>query len=117
MATLIADTAYIFISIQFFDFVSVFFLKLDTKLSKYTKINNHTMILINEQKPSSKLIYSLALIKLKNIKTNIKTNLIHSFIKPSKFLANTFIFFDKKLVKSFKFCVNHQKINNFTIKK
>ncbi len=54
--------------------------------------------------------------ELETLKAYIKTQLKTGFIGPSKFFADDFIFFDKKLDDSFHLCINYQGINKLTIK-
>ena len=61
-------------------------------------------------------IYSLNLVKLETLKIYIKNNLANGFIRSSKFLVKTSIFFDKKLGKSLRLCIDYQGLNNLTIK-
>lgn len=49
-------------------------------LLKHTKINNYTINLIKNKQLFYKLIYSLEIVKLKTLKTYIKTNLAHIII-------------------------------------
>lgn len=93
------NKAFILICTKYFDFANIFSWELVFELSKYTKINNHAIKLIDKQLLLYKLIYSLMLIKLKILKTYIKINLANSFIKSFKFLISAFIVFDKKLNK------------------
>ena len=71
------------------------------------KINNYAIKFIDNYQFSYSFIYSLELIKLKMLKTYIENNLANSFIRPSKFFAKTPIFFDKKLDKSLRLCINY----------
>ena len=66
-------------------------------LPEYTKINTYTIILEKGKWPLYKLIYSLGLVKIKTLKTYIKTNLANKFIHPSKSPASASILFDKIL--------------------
>ena len=72
------------------------FLDLTSKLSKYTRINNHAIELVDSQQPLYKSIYSLKLIELKTFKAYIKINLANKFIKLSKLFIDTSMFFDCK---------------------
>ena len=101
IATLIANKALILIPIEYSDFTNVISPKLTSKLSEYTRINDYTIELVNEQQLLYRSIYSLELVELKILKTYIKTKLVNDFIKPSKSLVRAFIVFDKKRDTSF----------------
>lgn len=62
-------------------------------------------------------IYSLESVKLKTLKTYIKTNPKKDFIQLSKSLAEVFILFGQKSDNSLKLFVNYQSFNNLIIKK
>ena len=86
----------------------MFFLKKKALiLLKTTDLNYYAIKLQENQQPSYKLVYSLALVKLEMLKTFIKTNLSNSFIQPSKFLVDAFILFVKKVEGSFYLYVNY----------
>ena len=61
-------------------------------------------------------IYSLELIELETLKIYIKTNLVNSFIWPSKSPNKVFILFDKMPNRNFCLCIDYQGLNNITIK-
>ena len=61
-------------------------------------------------------IYSLKFMKLKTLKSFIKTNLVNCFIQFFKFLTRTTILFMKKLDTGFYLYVNYQNSNNLIIK-
>ena len=63
------------------------------ELSKYCKINNYPINILDDKQLLYSLIYSLIPIKLEILKTYIKTNLTSSFIKSSKFFSGTLILF------------------------
>ena len=50
------------------------------------------------------------------LKVYIKNNLANDFIRLSKSLFKTLIFFDQKLDKSLGLCIDYQDFNNLTIK-
>lgn len=54
--------------------------------------------------------------KLETLKAYLKNNLANGFIRPFKLFAKAFIFFDKKLNGSLRFCVDYQGLNNLIIK-
>ena len=53
--------------------------------------------------------------ELKILKTYIKTNLANSFLQSFKSLIDAFIFFDKKLDRSFGLYIDYKSLNNLTI--
>ena len=71
---------------------------------------------MDDWQPSYGFIYSLGLVELKTLKIYIKNNLANGFIKPFKSPAKAPIFYDNKLDRSFRLCVNYQGLNNLTIK-
>ena len=77
------------------------------KLLKNIRINEYAIRLEEEKQLSFDLIYNLKLIKLKILKTYIKTNLANSFIWPFKSFTRVLIFFDKKLDRSLCFYINY----------
>lgn len=79
---------------KYTDFAYISLLKLATKLPKYIDINNHAIELIDNQQLLYSPIYNLSLVKLKILKTYIKNNLAHGFIKLSKSIFSTPNFFD-----------------------
>ena len=113
---LIAKEALTKISAKYSNFANVFSLDLASKLRKHTKINNHTIKLVNSQQPSYGPIYSLELVKLETLKIYIETNLANDFISLSKLPASTLILFDQKSNGFFLLCVGYQGLNNLTIK-
>lgn len=86
---------------KYFNFIDIFFLKLASELFQHIRINDYTIKQINKQLSFYEPIYSLKLVELKTLKISIKTNLVNNFIRPSKFLVNAPIFYDKKLNRSF----------------
>ena len=56
------------------DFADVFSLKLVTKLSEYTGINDHTIEFVNDWQPLYGLINSLRPMELETLKAYIKNN-------------------------------------------
>ena len=97
---LIAKKALTKVSVKYLNFTDIFSLDLTFKLPKQTRINNHTIELLNSQQPSYRPIYSLGLVELEILKAYIKTNLANKFIKPFKSPANTPILFNQKLDSS-----------------
>ncbi len=110
------DEAFTKISSKYADFVDIFLSKLVIKIPKHTKINDHTIKLVDDWQPLYGPIYSLGLVKLEISKAYIKNNLINSFIKPLKSPARAPILFNKKSDRSLKLCVNYWCLHNLTIK-
>lgn len=69
IASLNVNKAPIITLPQYSDFASIFSSKLITKLSKYIRINNHAIDLVDVRQPSYAPIYSLGLVELKTSKT------------------------------------------------
>ncbi len=101
---------------KYTDFADIFSPKLVIEILEHTRINNYTIKLVDDWQPLYSSIYSLSLVELETLKAYIKNNLANNFIKPSKYLAGTLIFFNKKLDKSLKLYVDYQGLNNLTIK-
>ena len=79
-------------------------------------MNEYAIELEEGKQPPFGPIYSLEPIELKTLKTYIKINLANGFIWPFKSPARVFILFNKKLNRSFCFCVDKWGLNNITIK-
>ena len=77
------------------------------KLLENTRINKHGIKLKKDKQLLFGLIYSFKPVKLETLMIYIKTNLINGFIRLFKSLARAFIFFDRKLNRSFCFYVNY----------
>lgn len=116
LAFLLTNNISIAIFFKYVDFADVSFLKFAAKLSEHTRINNHLINLVDDQKLSYESIYSLDSVKLKMLKIYIKINLANNFIQTSKLLTRAIIFFVWKSNSSFPLCVNNQRLNNFIIK-
>ena len=97
-------------------FADIFSLKLAVEYSKYTKINNYIIKLVDDWQLLYDSIYNLGLVKFKILKAYIENNLTDSFIKSFKSPVIAHIFFDKKLKRSLILCVNYQGLNNLIIK-
>ena len=115
-AHLKADEASIKVLNEHVDFADIFFLKLAIELSKYIRINDHAIKLVNDWQLPYGPIYSLSPMKLEILKAYIKNNLANNFIRPFKSPAKVLIFFNKKLNSSLRLCVDYQGFNNLTIK-
>ena len=81
-----------------------------------TNLNKHTIKLEGDKQLFYRPIYSLGPIKLKTLKTYIKTYLKIEFIWPSKSPAGAPILFNKKPDGSLQLSINYQGLNNLTIK-
>ena len=104
------------ISLEYVDYVDVYFLDLTIELFKNSDINKYAIKLIEGKQPLYRPIYSLGSVKLEMLKAYIETYLRAGFIQPSKSPTNTSIFFYKKLNWSLRLYVNYQRCNNLTIK-
>ena len=109
-------TKKVIVPAKYLDFANVFLKKSVKVLPKHTGINKHAIELEDGKQPPYKPIYSLILVKLKSLKTYIKTNLANGFIQPSKSPAGALILFVCKPNGSFWLCVNYQGLNIMTIK-
>ena len=116
IAYLKADKASTKVSSKYADFANVFLPKLTAKFLKHIKINDYAIELVDDWQSLYSPIYSLGLVELKILKAHIKNNLVNSFIRPSKSLIKALIFFNKKPNGSLRLCVDHQGLNNLTIK-
>ena len=97
IAGLIAKKAFTKVPDKYIDFVDVFSPDLTSKLLKHTRINDHTIKLVDGQQPSYAPIYSLRLVELEILKVYIDTNLANKFIKSFNSPAGALILFDQKL--------------------
>ena len=79
-------------------------------------MNKYAIKLEKDKQPPFRPIYSLGLIELEILKTQIKINLANGFICLSKSLARAPILFDKKSDGSLRLCVDYQGLNNITMK-
>ena len=104
------------ISAEYSDFSNVFSLGFAAELSKYNKINNHPINLLDDKQPPYGPIYSLGPVALEILKTYIKANLAISFINSSKSLASALILFVWKKNNSLYLCIDYKGLNNLTIK-
>lgn len=86
-------TEKVTVLVEYLNFAEVFSEKWATKLSKHFDLNKHLINLKLNKQPPYGPIYSLGLVELKTLKTYIETNLINSFIRPSKSPAGALILF------------------------
>lgn len=85
-------------------------------LPQQTELNPHTIKLEDDKQLLYGLIYSLRPMKLKTLKTFIKTYLKTGLIQSSKSPTDAFILLNKKPNSNFCLCVNYRKLNNLIIK-
>lgn len=97
IASLKVEQTPTFVFFEYANFPNVFAKDIATKLPEHTGINNHIINFVKSKQPP---IYRLKPMELEILKVYIKTNLVNGFIKPSKSLADTIIFFVKKLNNS-----------------
>ncbi len=116
IAHLKADKAFTKVFSKYTNFANVFLQKLAIKHPKHTRINDHAIELIDDCQLSYCPFYNLCSVKLETLKIYIKNNLVNDFIKPFKFLAETLIFFNKKLNGSLQLYIDYQGLNNLIIK-
>ena len=93
IASLIVEKALTKIPAKYSEFADIFSPDLATKLPKHTKINDHTIKLVDSQQPPYGPIYSLRPIKLETLKAYIETNLANGFIRLLKSPAGALILF------------------------
>lgn len=84
--------------------------------SDNTGINEYAIMPVKENQSFYGPIYTLKAIELETLKTYIKIHLKTGFIYSSKSLADTSIFFNKKLNDSFRMCADYWNLNNLNIK-
>ncbi len=101
---------------KYTEFADIFSQKLAVEVPEHTRINDHAIKLVDNQKPPYRPIYSLGPIEPETLKAYIENNPANGFIKPSKSLAGVPIFFDKRLDGSLRLCVDYWGLNNLTIK-
>lgn len=100
---------------EYSDFANIFLKDSAAELSKYSNINEYAIDLKPGKQPSYTSIYSPGPIELKTLKTYIETNMVNSFIWPSKSLARVLILFGWKSDSSLCLCVNYCGLNNLII--
>ena len=104
---LIADKGLTKVPAEYSDFADIFSLDLAFKLSEHTRINDHTIELVDDQQLSYRPIYSLGPVELETLKAYIKSNLTNGFIRLSKSLAGIPILFDRKSEGFLRLCVDY----------
>ena len=103
------------ISVEYFNFSNVFSSESALEIEKYTRINDHSINLLDNKQTSLGLIYSLGLIELKTLKAYIETNLASGSIKLSKSLTGTPIPFVQRNNGNFCLCIDYRRLNNLII--
>lgn len=94
--TLIADKVSFTVLAEYSNFEDIFSKKSAAVLPEHTEINTYTINLEKGKQPLYRPIYRLRLVKLKILKTYIKTNLAKSFICLFKSPTSTPFLFNKK---------------------
>ena len=92
---------------KYSDFSDVFLKAKALILPEITKLNQHIIKVQEGQQPFYRPIYSLSLVELKTLKTYIKTNLVNSFIWPSKSPASALILFVEKPDGSLRLSIDY----------
>ena len=116
VGVLLFDKASTKVSTEYFDYSNIFSAEYIIEFLKNTRINKHIIKLEEDKQLLFGSIYSLGLVELETLKTYIKTNLANGFIWPFKSPIEAFILFDRKLNRSFHFCIDYWGFNNITIK-
>ena len=107
IAVLIQDKAPTKVLLKYTNYTNVFSFDLAMELTKNTGINEHVIKLQDAKQPSYGSIYSLEPVKLKTLKTYIKTHLNIGFIQLFESSARASILFNKKPNGSIWLCVNY----------
>ncbi len=111
-----ADKALIKVLPEYLDYINIFIFDCVIELPENTGINKHIIELVEGKQLPYGPIYSLGLMELEILKTNIETHLKSGFIWPFKSLVDTPIFSNQKLDGSFRLCIDYRGLNNLTIK-
>ena len=78
--SLLFNKAFTKVLVEFFNYSNVFSVKNTVKLSENTRMNKHAIKQEEDQQSPFGLIFNLKPIKLKTLKTYMKTNLVNGFI-------------------------------------
>ena len=92
---------------KYADFANIFLEKSANVLPKQTRVNQYTIKLEKGKQLPYRPIYSLRLVKLKTLKTYIKTNLANNFIRALKSPTSAPILFVHKSNGNFCLCIDH----------
>lgn len=106
----------VIIVVKYLDFTDIILKQLVIKSSKSLYINKYSINPEIDKQLPNKLIYSLEYVKLKILKTYIKTYLVNNFIRSSNFSAKALILFFKKSNNKLYIFVYYQNLNNLIIK-
>ena len=107
VGVLLFNKVFIEILVEYSNYSNIFSIENAAKLPENTRINEHAIKLEEGKQPPFGSIYNLKSVKLKILKTYIKTNPVNIFIQPFKSFAGALIFFNKKPNKSFCFYMNY----------
>ena len=110
------DVKKVTITSEYTDYTDLFSPDSAAELPKHIGINDHPINLIDDKQPPYGLIHILGPVKLEMLKTYLKTNLANDFIRPSKFPASAPILFIRKKDGNLQLYIDHQGLNNLTIK-
>ena len=113
---LLFNKAFTEVLTKYSNYNNVFLVENTAELSENTGINEYAIKLEKGKQLLFGLIYKLGPVELETLKIYIKTNLANGFIQLSKSPARALIFFDKKLDKSLRLCIDYWGLNNITIK-
>ena len=92
---------------EYSNYNNVFSVENVAELLKNTGINKYTIKLEENKQPFFKPNYSLGPVELETLKTYIKINLAHSFIRLSKSPVGAPILFNRKPDRSLCLCINY----------
>lgn len=92
---------------KYSNYTDIFSFNLAIELHENTRINEHIIELLEDKLPLCDSIYAFNLVELETLKFYIKNHLKTGFIKPFKSFVGAFIFFDKKINRSFCLCINY----------
>ena len=92
---------------KYSDFKTIFSKEKILLLPETTNLNQYAIMLEKGQQPLYEPIYSLNIVELKTLKSDIKTNLANGLIWSLKLSANSSILFVRKLDGNFCLCVNY----------
>ena len=107
VGALLFDEASTEVPTEYFNYSNVFLAENVVELPENTGMNKHTIKLKKGKKPLFGPFYSLGSVELEMLKIYIETNLANSFIRPSKSLAKTSIFFDRKPDRSLRLYMDY----------
>lgn len=101
IASLITHKTPIIVFVEYSDFADIFLPESAAELPEYTRINDHSIELIDNWQPPYEPIYSLGPVEMKTLKTYIEVNLANGFIRLFKFPAEApSCLFDSLMVAS-----------------